>query len=238
MKIPFPSTITPTERRVHGVRQRPAFLGTAFRRVALSALAAAVFGGVATSGAAAADSRAVAKAAAGQDRPELQQAIQAFVDAGLAAGVQMRVNDERGEWIGSAGVRKLGSSAKPPTNGLFRAGSVTKNFIATVVLQLVAEGKVGLDAPVADYLPAFELDREITVRMLLQHTSGLYAYTGDFRPDGSVEPGIPAAGKEWVDNRFKSYQPEELVRFALSKEPRFEPGEGWSYSNTNYLHPP
>ncbi|MEV2272937.1 serine hydrolase domain-containing protein [Nonomuraea africana] len=204
------------------------------RRVTVTALAAALLAGVATTGAAAADSGAVAKAASGQDRPELQKAIQAFVDSGLAAGIQMRVNDERGEWVGSAGVRKLGASAKPPTNGLFRAGSVTKNVIATLVLQLVAEGKIGLDKPVADYLPEFKLDREITVRMLLQHTSGLYAYTGEFRPDGSVEPGIPASGQDWVDNRFKTYQPEELVRFALSKEPRFKPGKGWSYSNTNY----
>ncbi|MDP9865874.1 MULTISPECIES: serine hydrolase domain-containing protein [Streptosporangium] len=220
---------------LHAVTNNSARTLRASRRVpVMTALAAALLAGAAAPGAAAADSRAVAKAAARQDRPELQQAIQAFVDADLAAGVQMRVNDERGEWIGSAGVRKLGSSVKPPTNGLFRAGSVTKNFIATVVLQLVAEGKVGLDKPVADHLPQFKLDREITVRMLLQHTSGLYAYTGEFRPDGSVEPGIPATGKDWVGNRFKTYQPEELVRFALSKGPRFKPGKGWSYSNTNY----
>ncbi|MFI6176837.1 serine hydrolase domain-containing protein [Nonomuraea sp. NPDC051191] len=202
-------------------------------RVAVTALAAALLAGAAAPAVAAADSKAVPKAAAGQDRPELQKAIQAFVDAGFL-GMQARVNDERGEWVGSAGQRKLGASAKPPTNGHFRIGSATKPFIATVVLQLVADGKIGLDAPVADYLPEFELDRRITVRMLLQHTSGLYAYTGEFRPDGSVEPGIPAAGKEWVDNRFKTYQPEELVRFAMSRPARFDPGKGWSYSNTNY----
>ncbi|MDP9843042.1 serine hydrolase domain-containing protein [Streptosporangium lutulentum] len=180
-----------------------------------------------------AGSTATPKAAAGQDRPELQKAIQAVVDLGFA-GVQMRVNDERGEWVGSAGVRKLGETAKPPTDGHFRVGSSTKTFVATVVLQLVADGEIGLDAPVADHLPEFKLDRRITVRMLLQHTSGLYAYTGEFRPDGTVEPGIPAGGQEWVDNRFKTYQPEELVRFALSRPARFEPGASWSYSNTNY----
>ena len=130
------------------------------------------------------------KAAAGQDRPELQKAIQAFVDSGFA-GVQLRVHDERGEWVGSAGVRKLGETAKPPTNGQFRIGSNTKTFTATVVLQLVAEGKIGLDAPVADYLPEFGLDRRITVRMLLQHTSGVFNYTGEYYDDGTVVPGIP-----------------------------------------------
>ncbi|WP_432140974.1 serine hydrolase domain-containing protein [Streptomyces sp. bgisy084] len=170
----------------------------------------------------------------GQDRPELQKAIEEIVDSGFA-GVQLRVNDERGEWVGSAGVRKLGENAKPPTNGHFRIGSTTKTFTATVVLQLVAEGRIGLDSPVDDYLPRFGLDRRITVRMLLQHTSGLFNYTGEYYEDGTVVPGIPWQGQEWVDNQFHTYQPEELVRLALSKPARFEPGTDWSYSNTNYV---
>ncbi|MFI9552920.1 serine hydrolase domain-containing protein [Nonomuraea endophytica] len=207
--------------------------GRVFSRVAVTALAAALLAGVATTGTAVADGRDLPKVAAGQDRPELQKAMQALVDAGFL-GVQMRVNDQDGEWVGSAGVRKLGSAEKPPTNGSFWAGSVVKPFTATMVLQLVAEKKIGLDASVADYLPKLGLDRRITVRMILQHTSGLFNYTGEYFPDGTVKPGIPATGKEWVENRFKSYKPEELVRLALSKEPRFEPGKDWSYANTNY----
>ncbi|WP_327089565.1 beta-lactamase family protein [Nonomuraea sp. NBC_01738] len=176
---------------------------------------------------------AVQQTKAGQERPELQKAIQEFVDAGYA-GMQMRVHDRRGDWAGSAGVRKLGESAKPPTNGRFWIGSTTKAFTATLVLQLVAEGKVGLDRPAADYLPKLGLDRRITVRMLLQHTSGLFNYTGEFYLDGTYVPGIPGAGKEWVDNRFHSYQPAELARLALSKTAKFEPGTNWSYANTNY----
>ncbi|QHC24103.1 serine hydrolase domain-containing protein [Streptomyces sp. GS7] len=170
----------------------------------------------------------------GQDRPELQKAIEEIVDSGFA-GVQLRVNDERGEWVGSAGVRKLGESAKPSTNGRFRIGSTTKTFTATVVLQLVAEGRIGLDSPADDYLPGFGLDRRITVRMLLQHTSGLFNYTGEYYDDGTVAPGIPWQGQEYVDNQFHTYRPEELVRLALSKPARFEPGADWSYSNTNYV---
>jgi D-alanyl-D-alanine carboxypeptidase len=195
--------------------------------------AVTLLAGVATPGVATAS--AVPKAAAGQERPELREAMQAFVDSGLT-GVQLRVHDERGEWAGSAGARRLGESAKPPTNGRFRVGSVTKTFTATVVLQLVAEGRVGLDAPAADYLPPFGLDRRITVRMLLQHTSGLFNHTGDFDPEGTYVPGaVLWRGKEWVDNRFTTYQPEELVRFALSKPLKFEPGTAWSYANTNYV---
>ncbi|MFC7604841.1 serine hydrolase domain-containing protein [Streptosporangium amethystogenes subsp. fukuiense] len=88
-----------------------------------------------------------------------------------------------------------------------------------------------------DYLPEFGLDRKITVRMLLQHTSGVFNFTGEYYDDGTFAPGIPAtpAGQEWVDNRFKTYPPEELVRLALSKPARFEPGTDWSYANTNYV---
>ncbi|MFE9568192.1 serine hydrolase domain-containing protein [Streptomyces sp. NPDC006692] len=172
--------------------------------------------------------------AAGPPRPELRKAIQEIVDSGLA-GVQLRVHDETGEWVGSAGVCELGGDAKPPTNGRFRIGSSTKTFTATLVLHLVAEGKIGLDAPVADHLPGYGLDRRITARMLLQHTSGLFNFTGEVYDDGTVVPGIPAMAQEWVDNRFRTYQPEELVRLALSKPARFEPGTDWSYSNTNYV---
>ncbi|MDI5978626.1 serine hydrolase domain-containing protein [Amycolatopsis magusensis] len=188
------------------------------RRVAVTALAVTL---LATPGVATADSR-----------PELQGAAQGFVDVGFA-GMQLRVHDQRGEWVGSAGVRKLGETAKPPTNGLFRIGSNTKTFVATVVLQLVAENKIGLDASVSEYLPQFGMDPRITVRMLLQHTSGVFNHTGDYY-NGTAMPGLPSTGQEWVDNRFRTYQPDELVRFALAKPALFAPGTDWNYSNTNY----
>lgn len=169
-----------------------------------------------------------------QDRPALQKTIEELVESAFV-GVQLRVNDEQGEWVGSAGVRKLGQSAEPLTNGHFRIGSSTKNFVATSVLLLVAEGRIGLNTPADDYLPEFGLDRRITVRMLLQHTSGIFNHTGELYEDGTIVLGVPWQGKEWVDNRFKTYLPEELVRLSLSKPVRFEPGTGWSYSNTNYV---
>ncbi|WP_433516737.1 serine hydrolase domain-containing protein [Nonomuraea sp. CA-143628] len=181
---------------------------------------------------------AAAGSGAGQDRPELRKAIEEIVDSGFV-GVSLRVHDERGEWAGSAGAAELGGTAKPPINGHVRIGSTTKTFTATLVLQLVAEGKVELDTPAAHYLPEFGLDERITVRMLLQHTSGLFNFSGEVYDDGTVVMGIPipygTTGKEWVDNRLKTYRPEELVRLALSKPARFEPGTGWSYSNTNYV---
>ncbi|MFF9043685.1 serine hydrolase domain-containing protein [Streptomyces parvulus] len=132
---------------------------------------------------------------------------------------------------------RLDETAKPPTDGHIRIGSNTKTFAATATLRLVAEGALDLDAPAAEYLPNLGLDLGITVRMLLQHTSGIFNFTGEYYEDGTFAPGIPAttAGREWVDNRFHTYRPEEVVRLALSKPSRFEPGTDWSYSNTNYV---
>ncbi|MGM1064607.1 serine hydrolase domain-containing protein [Saccharothrix sp. Mg75] len=199
------------------------------RRAGVVALVASLLVGLVAPGVAVAD-RAVA---AGQDRPELRAIMRETVDSGIA-GMQLRVRDERGEWVGSAGVRRLGGAAEPPTDGRFRIGSATKTITATVVLQLVAEGAVGLDASAADHLPGLGLDPGITVRMLLQHTSGVSNHTGDVRPDGTVEPGITWSGPEWVEGRFRTYRPVELARYALSRPARFAPGTGWSYSNTNY----
>ncbi|MGW7555888.1 serine hydrolase domain-containing protein [Streptomyces rimosus] len=173
---------------------------------------------------------------AGPDRPKLRKALQEIVDSGIT-GVHLRVHDERGVWAASAGVAELGANAEPPADGHVRIGSNTKTFTATLVLQLVAEGKVELDVPAAVYLPGYGLDERITVRMLLQHTSGVFNFTGEYYEDGTVAPGIPStiSGKEWVDNRFHTYRPEELARLALSRPARFEPGTDWSYSNTNYV---
>lgn len=175
---------------------------------------------------------------AGHDRPELRKALEEIVDSGFV-GVSVRVNDEHGEWVGSAGSAELGGAVAPPTNGHVRIGSNTKTFIATLVLRLVAESVVGLDTPAADYLPGFGLDRRMTVRMLLRHTSGLFNFTGEVDPDGTITSGIPIAygptGHEWPANRFKTYRPRDLAALALAEPARFEPGTAWSYSNTNYV---
>jgi D-alanyl-D-alanine carboxypeptidase len=172
-------------------------------------------------------------AATPPDRADLRQAMTALVDAGLA-GVQVRVHDERGDWTGSAGTRRL-SGGTVPTNGHFRVGSITKTFVSTVVLQLVHEGRVTLDKPVADYLPRYGFDPRITVRMLLRHESGLFNYTGEPNPDGTMEPGLPLYGTDFVENRYRTYTPDQMIALSLSKPLRFAPGTDWSYSNTNYI---
>ncbi|WP_166844809.1 serine hydrolase [Isoptericola sp. BMS4] len=170
------------------------------------------------------------------ERPELQTILDEIVASGIT-GITLRVHDEHGDWTGSAGAAEIGHDAPPPVDGHVRVGSNTKTFVATVALRLVDEGKVGLDTPTTHYLPELGIDPRVTVRMLLQHTSGIFNFTGEYYPDGTVVAGIPAttAGKEWVDHRFTTYAAEDLVRLALSKPARFEPGTDWSYSNTNYV---
>ena len=175
-------------------------------------------------------------AAASPDRPALQAILDDIVASGIT-GITVRVHDEHGDWTGAAGRAELGSDALPPVDGHVRIGSNTKTFTAALALRLVEEGRLDLDAPAERYLPEIGIDPRITVRMLLQHTSGVFNFTGEFGADGTVDAGIPStiSGKEWADRRFTGYAPEELVRLALSKPGRFEPGTDWSYSNTNYV---
>lgn len=177
---------------------------------------------------------AAAPASAEPGRDALRQALAELAASG-AAGVQVRLRDDLGRWTGAAGVRELGDDDPVSTRGRFRAGSITKTFVSTVLLQLVDEGELTLDDSVDRHLPEYGLDPRITVRMLLQHTSGLFNYTGEPNPDGTLDPGIPLQGQEFVDNRFHTYRPADLVEVALAKPARFEPGTGWSYSNTNYV---
>ena len=107
----------------------------------------------------------------------------------------------------------------------FRVGSITKSFVATVLLQLVGERKLKLADSLEKWLPGLVPDgRRITVRELLQHTSGLYDYVNDSAFRTAV-----------LANPLRVWTPRQLVRIAVSHEPLFRPGRRWSYSNTNYI---
>lgn len=123
----------------------------------------------------------------------------------------------------TAGRAELNKDKPVPKDGQVRAGSNTKAFVATVVLQLVAEGKVELDAPVTRYLPGAIADDRITVRQLLNHTSGLANYT-------------MYMGLENFENvRHRYFEPHELLDIANAQPPTGQPGEKFKYSNTNYV---
>lgn len=122
----------------------------------------------------------------------------------------------------TAGVGDLATGSEVPRDGQVRIGSNTKTFTAVVVLQLVGEGEIGLDARVDTYLPGVVrgegIDgRRITVRQLLQHTSGLPDYV------------------KYLGDEVRHYEPRELLDIALQHKADFAPGAKWGYSNTNYV---
>lgn len=159
------------------------------------------------------------------DRQVVQRALDAMVRTG-AQGVQVRVVDGRREFTARAGTARVDSPRPVPTDGRFRVGSVTKTFVSTVVLQLVGEGRVELDAPVSRYLQGLLPDGDrITVRHVLQHTSGLYNYTA----------ALPLDPDGFEAIRYKTWTPAELVALSTAKPLDFEPGTDWNYSNTNYI---
>lgn len=154
-------------------------------------------------------------------RPELQARANAIVAAG-APGVSVEVRDEHGSWNGVA----ASTGPRPDPARQFRVGSATKSFTATMVLQLVAEQRIELDAPVERYLPGLLPYRQtITVRHLLQHRSGLFDYRDE------LWPNLRAVR----DSRFRHYAPAQLVRIATRQSLGFDPGTRFSYSNTNYI---
>ncbi|MFH9590152.1 serine hydrolase domain-containing protein [Streptomyces luteogriseus] len=127
-----------------------------------------------------------------------------------------------------AGSARLGKQVPVPPDGYVRAGSNTKTFTAVVVLQLVAEGKVALDEPIETYLPGLVRGEgidghDITVRQLLQHTSGLPNYTEHI--------GLENFAK--IQHTF--FHPHDLLKAALAHPAKFPPGTKWEYSNTNYV---
>ena len=181
---------------------------------------------VATTASAVIAAPAVAAPPEKPDRAGLQSRLDDVVAAG-AIGTLAEVRDGHRVWRGTSGVNGLDTTRPVDVRSRFRIGSITKTFLATVVLQLVAEGRLRLDDPVEKWLPgAVPNGQQITVRQLLNHTSGLFDFrrTLIFPPD----PGF-------LQYRWRTWTAAEQVRRALANPPTFEPpGREFAYSNTNY----
>ncbi|MEU0516296.1 serine hydrolase domain-containing protein [Streptosporangium sp. NPDC006007] len=169
---------------------------------------------------------------AGIDRQALRRTLAEIRRAGMY-GVYSSVRDGDASWDGAAGVADVRTGRPVHSGMLHRVGSVTKTFVAVAILQQVERGLIELDAPVARYLPDLipaERGQKITVRMLLNHTSGIADYIG-----GAFPSLLRGTTESLDDNRFRAFRPEELVGFGLAAPPTGEPGQHWSYSNTNYI---
>jgi D-alanyl-D-alanine carboxypeptidase len=158
---------------------------------------------------------------------QLQRLLDAEHAAGMP-GVFAEVRDGRQVWRGASGVADLDTGRPVRPDFQQRVGSITKTFVATTLLQLVEERRVRLDDPIGRYLPDVvtgDIGQQVTVRMLLNHTSGI----GDY-----VEQ-LLATPADIERYRYQSVPPRRLAELGLSAPRTNPPGAAWSYSNTNYI---
>ena len=163
------------------------------------------------------------------EKARITTTAQGLVDAGFPAALAA-VTKADGSTVGVAvGKGNLETGEAPPLDGEVRIGSNTKTFVAVVTMQLVQEGKISLDEPIETYLPGLlhgeGIDgAKITVRQLLQHTSGLPEYTDTVPGETDI-----------FQVRDNYYSLRDLLDVALSKPAVFEPGSQFRYTNTNYI---
>jgi D-alanyl-D-alanine carboxypeptidase len=137
---------------------------------------------------------------------------------GLTIGVA-----QKGRLLLAKGYGLADAEHQVPANGetLFRIASVTKQFTAAAILQLVEQGQLALDDTLAELLPEFPTaDHSVTLRQLLNHTSGIPSYT-------DLE-------EEWFPKIPNPLSDAELLAFSAGRAFDFEPGAGWHYNNTGY----
>jgi D-alanyl-D-alanine carboxypeptidase len=154
-------------------------------------------------------------------QPELEQLARDLLVTG--AVVQVR-SAELGDWTTTIGTRTFRGSEPVQVDDHIRIGSVTKTWTGTVVLQLVDEGALRLDDPIATYRPDVPNGQNITIEQLLTMRSGLGNYSTSYELNRTQD-----TAPETV------FTPEELLAIGLAEPPEFPPGEGFFYSNTNYV---
>jgi D-alanyl-D-alanine carboxypeptidase len=148
-----------------------------------------------------------------------------MAEAGYGPGLFARVTqDGVEEFTATAGVADVVDPRPITATDRFRIGSITKTFVATVVLQLAAEGRLAVEDPVGGWLPEYPLHPELTVGHLLGLRSGLPCYTG----------ALVGSPPDWrIYDRY--HAPEDLVRLALTLDGHAPPGHRHRHSSTDYL---
>lgn len=163
-------------------------------------------------------------------RVSLQRAADALVSKG-APGVLTELRTPNGAVKVRSGEGDIDAETPVPWDAHFRIASFSKTFVATTLLQLVGEHRLSLDDTVEKWLPGVVTGNgndgsKITIRQLLQHTSGIPEYIA----------GVPVfTESDFRQHRFDKHSPAFLVALAMRQAPTFAPGAGWSYSNTNYV---
>lgn len=148
----------------------------------------------------------------------LERGIHKYDIHGASAAI---IKEEGITWIGTSGVSHDTVDMRPDM--VFGIGSVSKTVIAALTLRLVEEGEIGLDDPISTWLPSItHVDDSITVRQLLGHTSGIF----NLWDNENIWDDLLA-------DRARYWTPEEVLSYL--EEPQFSPGQGFHYSNINYL---
>ncbi|MEV7404555.1 serine hydrolase domain-containing protein [Streptomyces sp. NPDC091267] len=173
------------------------------------------------------------------DPAKLHAAIENVHRAGVP-GLFAEVRDGDQVWRGAAGVADVATDRPVTADMRHRIGSVTKTFTAAAVMQQVESGRIDLDAPIAKYLPELvpgERGDAITVRMLINHTSGLAEYLPYAYPSLRAFPVLADTGPQSLDDhRFTRFHPTELIEMGVTAPAFAAPGgTPGLYSNTNYL---
>lgn len=155
-------------------------------------------------------------------------ALQAIVDQTikdeLIPGAVVLLRTPQGEFRLTSGTVERGVERRPDVDTHFRIASNTKTMTAAVVLQLVQEGRVGLDDPVSKYVPGVPGGDNITITELLTMRSGLDNFTNS-----------PVMAKSLDDDPAKGWAPEELLAIAFAQPAHAAPGSEFEYNNTNYV---
>lgn len=166
------------------------------------------------------------------DTASLRPLLDAVHTAGMP-GIYTQVRDGRTTWAAASGVADVRTNRPVRPYMEHRVGSVSKAFTSVALIQQVQAGKLGLDDPIGRYLPDLvpgDRGQAITVRMLLNHTSGIGDYVASAFPSLAERSGADIARY-----RFRTVDPAQLARWGLAAPPTGAPGATWSYSNTNYV---
>ena len=173
------------------------------------------------------------------DAAELNTAIESVHRSGMP-GVFAEVRDGGQVWRGAAGVADV-STGRPVTPDMqHRVGSISKTFTAAAVLQQVESGQIGLDTPIGHYLPQLvpgERGNAITIRTLINHTSGLAEYLPYAYPSLKPFPRLADTTPQSLDDhRFTQFHQTDLIEMGVNAPAVGKPGgTPGIYSNTNYL---
>ena len=155
---------------------------------------------------------------------QLQAALDEWRESSETAGAVLAIDaPDQETLILVSGVSDIEAGTPLTPHNRFRIGSITKTFVAAVVLQLAQEGLLTLEDPLSAYVPDFPDAENITIRHLLSHQSGIFDF--EFAP-GIMEEAFQDPTSVWTS--------QDVIEVAISQEPHFTPGTDYAYSSTNF----